>query len=124
MKLRLNENSVRLRFRRSDVLSLSSTGSVSQTLRFPGGEAITFRAVAANVPQPQVVFDGGTVEVRVPEEQARGWYTADTVGIYGRDQEVEVLLEKDFRRSSVPSPDDEDRYPNPRREALDSRARL
>ncbi|MBL8211659.1 MAG: hypothetical protein JNK87_13140 [Bryobacterales bacterium] len=124
MKLRLNENSVRLRFRRSDVLSLSNHGSVSQTLRFPGGQPLTFRAVAASVPQPQVIFDGGTVEVRVPAEQARAWYTAETVGIYGRHEGVEVLLEKDFRRSSVPSPDDEDRYPNPRREALDSRARL
>ncbi len=124
MKLRLSENSVRLRFRRSDVLSLSKNGSVAQTLRFPGGPALTFRAVAADVAQPQVVFEGGTVEVRVPAAQARAWYTAETVGIYGRHEGVEVVIEKDFRRSSVPSPDDEDRYPNPRREALDSRARL
>lgn len=124
MKLRLNENSVRLRFRRSEVLSLSQNGSVSVTLRFPGGQPLTFQAVAASVPQPEVIFDGGTVEVRVPAEQARAWFTAETVGIYGRHDGLEVMLEKDFRRSSLPSPDDEDRYPNPRREAMESRARL
>jgi hypothetical protein len=66
MKLRLNDTSVCLRFRRSEVLTLSESGTVTVTLPFPGSDPITFVARAAEVPQPAVSFRSGLVEVLIP----------------------------------------------------------
>jgi len=120
MKLRLNEHAVRLRFRKSEVLELSETGRVSVTLTFPVGTPITFRAAASPVSSLRVSFSGGVIEVLIPSDLARNWHSSNEVGIYGNHGGVEVLLEKDFRRSAAPSPDDADRYPNPRRMAAES----
>ncbi|MDZ4800497.1 MAG: hypothetical protein SGI92_20255 [Bryobacteraceae bacterium] len=115
MKLRLNDTSVRLRFRKSEVLALSESGTVTVTLPFPGSNPITFVARAAEVPEPAVSFRSGVVEVLIPAAQARCWYYEEAVGIYGNQDGIDILLEKDFRRSSAASPDDDDRYPNPRK---------
>ncbi|HBY58948.1 MAG TPA: hypothetical protein DEH78_03955 [Solibacterales bacterium] len=114
MKLRLTERSVRLRVRRSEVELFSKTGCVSETLVFPGGAALTYRLTAAPVIETSVAFGGGVVEILVPAAQAAGWAASQQVGIYGQHRDVEICVEKDFRRTSLPSPDDGDRYPNPR----------
>jgi hypothetical protein len=115
MKLRLNDTSVRLRFRKSEVLALSEFGKVAVSLPFPDSEPITFAARAADVPDLAVSFRSGEVEVLIPAAQARRWYYDDTAGLYGRQNGIDILVEKDFRRSSAISPDDDDRYPNPRK---------
>ena len=113
-----------MRFRKSDVQRLAETGEVSVTLTFPSGSTLEYRVRKASVANPVVAFDGRRIEILVPEPLASGWPSSAEVGIYGEQNGVQILLEKDFRRSSMPSPDDADRYDNPRaaaREAAPSR---
>ena len=124
MKLRCDENSVRMRFRKSDVKRLAESGEVSVTMTFPSGSTLEYRVRKASVARPAVGFHGGLLEILVPENVAAGWPSSPEVGIYGEQDGLQILLEKDFRRSSMPSPDDADRYDNPRavaREATPSR---
>ncbi len=114
MKLRLNDHSVRLRVGKSEVKALAERGTVSTTLAFPGGTALTFRASAGAVERVCVSYQPALVEVLLPAAAAARWASSDEVGIYGQQDGIDILLEKDFRRTSLPSPDDEDRYPNPR----------
>ena len=114
MKLRMNEGTLRLRVRRSEVEAFGADGSVSTTTQFPGGRSLTWRLAAAPVAGITVSYVGDRIEVLVPEAQARAWAAGGDVGLYGRYEGVEILVEKDFRRTSLPSPDDQDRYPNPR----------
>lgn len=114
MKMRLNGSSVRLRVRRSEVRRFAESGAVSECLQFPDGGALTFSLVSADVPQLAARFAAGRVEVRAPREAGARWAAGDEVGMYGADGAFQILVEKDFRRTSVPSPDDDDRYPNPR----------
>lgn len=114
MKFRVNEHSVRLRLRKSEVRAFAENGSVWSTLHMPGGRSLTYGLAAASVEQMTVSSTGDRVEVLVPRAQGELWSSSDQVGIYGRHEAVDILIEKDFRRTSVPSPDDEDRYPNPR----------
>ncbi len=114
MKLRMNENSVRLRLRRSDVDRFRSTGSVSAEMRFPDGRALIYRLAGSADGELTVSFVGDVLEVRVPSADGEAWSSGNTVGIYGNSGGIEILVEKDFRRTSLPSPDDADRYPNPR----------
>lgn len=114
MKLRLNESSVRLRFRRSEVEQFAREASIESATLFPDGRALRVRLLAGDVQGPIVSFTGNTIEVTVPSAAAAEWTTSGQVGIFGRHGSLEILIEKDFRRTSLPSPDDEDRYPNPR----------
>ncbi|MDX2154474.1 MAG: hypothetical protein SFV54_27280 [Bryobacteraceae bacterium] len=120
MKLRLTGHAVRLRMRRSEVEKLAAGSSIAETVVFPGGATLTFRVSGAAVGEPAVAFSGSVVDVVVPRETAVSWPDSQQVGIYGKQQSLEILVEKDFRRTSLPSPDDDDRYPNPRAHAREA----
>jgi len=110
----MNESSVRLRLHRSDVERFAQTDSIASATPFPNGRVLRLRLTAADVDSPAVVFEGELLEVTVPRADAAQWASSDQIGIYGTHGPLEILVEKDFRRTSLPSPDDEDRYPNPR----------
>jgi hypothetical protein len=114
MKLRINDRSVRLRLLRSEVERLGATGEVRAAIRFPNGTSLQYRLAASEVTAPDVRFTGDTLDVLVPTGEAAAWTGGTQVGIYGSAGGLDVIVEKDFRRSSAASPDDEDRYPNPR----------
>jgi hypothetical protein len=113
MKIRMNETSIRLRLLRSEVERFRSIGEVGASIQFPG-RALRYRLRRAEVAQPAVSFIGDTLDVVVPAAEGDLWSTGAQVGIYGKSCGLDILVEKDFRRTSAPSPDDEDRYPNPR----------
>ncbi len=114
MKLRLHDASVRLRLRRSEVEQFRSAGAISAVIRFPAGGALTYRLVSGSGPAITASFSANLLDVQVPTAAAEAWCSGDQVGIYGHAGDVEILVEKDFRRTAMPSPDDADRYPNPR----------
>ncbi len=114
MKLRLTESSVRLRLRRSEVEAFRRDGSVEVSTHLPAGESITYRLTGVAIDQPAVALTAGLLEIRVPAGAARQWASTDQVGLYYPVGALQILVEKDFRRTSAPSPDDDDRYPNPR----------
>ena len=115
MKLRIDGSSVRIRVKKSEVQRFAESGTVSECLVFPGGRALTFVLQAADVQEPTVAFDGDRLHIDLPRIVATRWATSDDVGIYARESAgLGLVVEKDFRRTSLPSPDDADRYPNPR----------
>jgi hypothetical protein len=83
-------------------------------MRFPDGRALSYRLAGSTSGELTVSLVGDVLEVLVPSADGETWSSGDTVGIYGSSGGIEILVEKDFRRTSLPSPDDADRYPNPR----------
>jgi hypothetical protein len=59
-------------------------------------------------------FDCGELLVHIPAGQAKAWVSGEEIGIYAKTATVEVILEKEFRRTSQKTEFDEDLYPNPR----------
>ena len=94
MKVRMNENSVRLRLRRSDVEQLRNTGSVSTATGSPGGRVLTYRLSSGTGGETAVAFVADMIETLVPvaagEESCRG----KRVGIYGVIGAIEILVER------------------------------
>ena len=113
MKIRMNETSVRLRLRRSEVERFRSEGEVAASIPF-ADRPLHYRLRRGEVSQPTAAFCHDALEVVVPAGEGEVWATGPQVGIYGRSGALDILVEKDFRRTSAPSPDDDDRYPNPR----------
>jgi len=114
MKLRLDENSVRIRLRRSEVERFAQSPSIEAATVFPNGRKLTFMLSKKPAGPLAVTFEGDRIAVAIAQADADAWTGSEQVGLYGREGGLEIMIEKDFRRTSMPSPDDADRYPNPR----------
>lgn len=113
MKLRVHENSVRLRLRKSEVVRFAEEGRLEEALSIGSG-ALRYELVVDDVRETSANFTGGTLTITVPRNDAKRWCESEEVGIYVQTPTVEVILEKEFRRTSMRGKYDEDLYPNPR----------
>ena len=122
MKLRVKENSLRLRLLRSEVETLTSVGFVSEDIRFGAGtdQALRYTLVSSGeVEEITVQFVENQILVLLPESVAAGWTGSDQVGIEStqkidEDCSLIVLIEKDFVCLERPNdPDHDDAFPHP-----------
>jgi hypothetical protein len=116
MKLRILDNSVRLRLRHSEVESFAKEGKVEAQTAFPTS-VLSYSLEVGEVPEPQVSFENSRVRILVPRPTADAWTSGTEVAISGQCGEVTILIEKDFQRTHVKTKIDYDLYPNPRKPA-------
>ncbi len=123
MKLRILDNSIRLRLTQSEVAALVRNGLVTAHTAFPGGRSFTYvvESSPASV-APAAIFSNNVVTVRLPETSVQAWAASEQVSIDG-DQRLDdgsmltVLVEKDFACLAPRADEDEsDMYPHPRSE--------
>lgn len=126
MKLRVRDNSLRLRLTRSEVESIHRDGLVSATLNFPGNAKIDYllesspACVAATAK-----YANNKISVQLPESEVSEWAISDNVAITAElpldgPGTLKLLVEKDFAcLSPREGEDDVDTFPHPR-EGTDS----
>jgi hypothetical protein len=122
MKLRLKENSIRVRLDRRDIERLIDEGRVDDAVRFEPGLAFSYAVEMGPAPRerPRASYADGRLLIRIDPEDAEDWLAGDRVG-FDHLQEVEggvvrVLLEKDFACIDRPlgeEADDAYAFPNP-----------
>ena len=112
MKLRTDGNSIRLRLRRSEVAEFTAGNSISKTIPF-AEQPLRFSLEQGGAADVAASFDGHTVRITVSSAAASQWTETAQVGMYGTYNGIELLIEKDFRRTTKITPDDHDLYPNP-----------
>ncbi len=100
MKLRLQDDSVRLRLSVSEVRNIGSGRPVTAQTRFPGS-VLAYRLVPSHVTALSARLEGATLTVRVPREQACAWAGSDQVSLHGcvdlhSGGTLRLLVEKDF----------------------------
>ena len=121
MKLRIRNNSVRLRLEASEVQSLAEAGVVEAVTVFPGGRELVYAVESspANV-VPSAHLSETRITVRLPETGVLAWANSDQVGFKGEQRldgggVLTLLVEKDFRcLAPRPDEDESDMFPNPR----------
>ncbi len=102
MKLRLQNNSVRLRLEQHELKRFAKTGCVEATTAFGPGAALTYALeTSTEVEAPHARFDGGRLTVRIPTALAEAWAQTDRVGFEakqpaGDGEKLHLLVEKDF----------------------------
>lgn len=120
MKLRIRDNSIRLRLERGEVDALRDNGMVSAKTGFPGGR--DFGYVVESSPasvNPGAVLSDSTVTVRLPETSVLAWANSEQVSIVGEQRLAEgdtlsILVEKDFACLAPREGEDEsDMFPHP-----------
>ena len=102
MKLRIRDNSIRLRLSRGEVDILRDSGLVAARTGFPGGR--DFQYVVEGSPasvNPGAFFSDNVVTVRLPETAVLAWANSEQVSIVGEQrlddgEPLSILVEKDF----------------------------
>ena len=107
MKLRLEENSLRLRLSEAEVQQFADTGRVAYTIAFGSapGQTLAYALERLSDTSPatavQVRYAAGVLAVEVPAATARNWTDTENIGFKGQvlvaeGQELRILVEKDL----------------------------
>ena len=113
MKLRIRDNSVRLRLMRSEVDALRKDGLVSSKIEFPGNREFNYEVESSPASvNPGAFFSDNVLTVRLPETSVLAWAASEQVSIDGEQllddgQRLSILVEKDFA-CLVPRDDEDD----------------
>lgn len=120
VKLRIRDNSIRLRLMRGEVDALRADGLVSARTAFPGSRSFRYslESSPASV-NPAAFFSDNELIVRLPETAVLAWATTEQVSIRGEQvlddgDKLAILVEKDFVCLAGRDDEDEsDMYPHP-----------
>ena len=123
MKLRLLDDSIRLRLSRDEVVAADEQGIVEGQTGFPDGSVFTFALEALeNSSAASASYTSDRMVVKLPAPKISAWAKDDSaVSLHGELElplggHLKVLVEKDFR--CVSPRDDEDQsnlFQNPER---------
>jgi hypothetical protein len=120
LKLRIQDNSVRLRLTRGEVDRMQRDGQVSAAAAFPGGARFEYALQASSAAQaPAAQFAAGRLLVSLPEIAVQQWASSEQVSIEGAQplaggEELAILVEKDFQCLTPREGEDEsDMFPHP-----------
>lgn len=120
MKLRVLDNSIRLRLTRSEVDAVNDSGLVRVRVRFAGSN--TFDYVLESSPatvKPEAHISNNVLTVRLPEMDVQQWAASEQVSIRSAqlldgDDQLTILVEKDFQCLAPREGEDEsDMFPHP-----------
>lgn len=114
MKLRIQDNSIRLRLTQKEVARLRTDGAVEAAVEFGGGRRLRYAVVVSDaIAELAANYEGDSIEVLLPAITAAGWAESDQVTLEGRDAGVHILVEKDFQCLHRSAEQDPDAYANP-----------
>lgn len=109
MKLRIHDNSARLRLSRTDVDRLAVGETLVEKIEFQPGQALTYSLAVQPMEQAGVRFENAAIQFFIPAARAERWLHSAEVGISGPG----VVIEKDFQCLHRESSEDADSFPNP-----------
>jgi hypothetical protein len=121
MKLRINENSLRLRVSRSELERFQSGERIEQTVHFAAApEAkLTYALESALQSAPvKIRYESNEVTVVLSEARARIWGVEGEVGVYDTLDidsagSLDIIVEKDFACLDRSDAENSDTFPNP-----------
>lgn len=118
MKIRIKGNSIRLRLTKTEVANFGLHGYLEETTQVGPNTFIYALANDASVSSLSAKMEGAKITMQVPAAMAKQWTETDEVGLqnimkWGNDQELFLLLEKDFVCIDNTFEDQSDNYPNP-----------
>ena len=105
VKLRIRDNSVRLRLTRGEVDALRTDGIVSARTLFPGGREFGYSVESSPaVVSPGAFFSDNTITVRLPETTVLAWATTEQISIVGEQlhSDGEQLVTSSYQLSEQP----------------------
>lgn len=115
MKLRILNDSIRLRLSQTEVDIFGEKGCVSAEIAFGNNRLKYTVAALADTKDVTANFANNEIIVGIPSEMADKWMDPTEVGFENKDQsQMRILVEKDFQcLHKRPGEDESDSFPNP-----------
>jgi hypothetical protein len=121
MKLRILNNSLRLRLSQNEVDQLYNTGLLESSMAFGTGNDDNFKYTlqTTETEDAGAQFTGNRLIVIIPLELVNSWAVSDQVTIdylqhNGDNEDLRILVEKDFKcLTKRPGVDESDLFPHP-----------
>ncbi|MGI9203624.1 MAG: DUF7009 family protein [Woeseiaceae bacterium] len=121
MKLRIRDNSIRLRLTQTEVATAKGEGLVRGCVRFGGNNSFeyVFESSPATV-KPEAHISNNVLTVRIPRLDVVQWAESEQVSIVSEQNlddgdQLKILVEKDFVCLAPREGEDEsDMFPNPK----------
>lgn len=122
MKIRMSDNSLRLRLMQQEVEQFNREGKVMTATQLGPSPAQTLRYSLIKDAEAEVViatFISNNIEVYVPTKLGEEWAQTERVGIAEQmpleeGKHLYILIEKDFKcLQERPHEDESDAFPNP-----------
>ena len=119
MKLRIKDNSIRLRLTQTEVEKIGNGDQIHNNLNFPGGERVSYLLVGSAVENPEIDYKDNRISISVPTEILTIWANSNEVSLLyelslDHDNVLKLLIEKDFACLTPREDEDEsDLFPHP-----------
>jgi len=120
VKIRMRDNSIRLRLTRGEVDAVRAKGIISSTIKFPGSRSLRYTVESSPAcVNPGAFFSENEITVRLPETTVLAWASTAQVSIQGEQTlddgaKLSILVEKDFECLQARTGEDEsDMFANP-----------
>ena len=120
MKLRIKDNSIRLRLTKGEIDAIREKGVVTATTGLPGGRHFSYSLESSPASiSPAAFYSDNNLSVRLPETLVLAWVMTEQVSIEGEQllddgETLSILVEKDFAcLTPRPGEDEADMFPNP-----------
>jgi len=121
MKLRLRENSIRLRLLQSEVVTLGESGFVAETIAFSAWENLTYALkISEDAENIFARFENSEITIEIPAQTAQHWIETSLVGLEYEQKiddatTLKITIEKDFICLERPlDADNADAFPHPK----------
>lgn len=120
MKIRIKDNSIRLRLTQSEIDLLSEKGTVEKKTHFAPQNILTYAIKTADISEMKATFENNKITVYLPKKEAQIWLFTEQVGMeylspIGEEENLKILVEKDFTcLVKRVGEDDVDAYPHPK----------
>lgn len=114
MKIRINNNSIRLRLNPEEVTQLCKEGKVMSICHFPNA-VFKYSVSKSSKDSISADFASETISVEIPSNELVNWDKDERVGFeFTTEDNLFILVEKDFQCLQPRKHEKEDHlYPNP-----------
>ena len=122
MKLRIKGNSIRFRLTQSEVKIVEQTGLVKDQIKFSNSISLEYEIKAATgLEYVEATYSENKITLKVNESLIRDWTRSDQVTIsstfdFSSDENLTILIEKDFKCLSPRDEDESDMFPHPKQQ--------
>ncbi|WP_339842095.1 hypothetical protein [uncultured Maribacter sp.] len=119
MKIRIKGDSIRFRLTQTEVKALSKNGKIYDSTNFANQKFNYGVVLNKTINHLGIRFENNTIILEMPELNGKSWYKNDIITFdhtfkTSNENELFLLLEKDFTCLDNTSEDQSDNYPNPK----------
>ena len=122
MKLRIKGNSIRFRLTQSEVKIVEQTGLVKDQIKFSNSISLEYEIKAVTgLEYVEATYSEDKITLKVNESLIRDWAHSDQVTIsssldLSSNENLTILIEKDFKCLSPRDEDESDMFPHPKQQ--------